>query len=341
MHDPWSEILACPVCFGSAREADPSGWTCRSCGACFPDGAVPVYIPEPGQAHWALGEQEYRHALNAYYRGRLQAGDGWWLDRNAYRTLLRKHDSEIYFEPLFDVIRENYRSPVILDAGGGEGWFTNRCEREIPGCRGLLLDLSDVIVHHGKVRNAIRSEVACASLLRLPIRGDAVDVIAAIEVLEHILNPGLFFRECFRVLKTGGRLILTTPNPLSPALWYEMGGIRGLLRMMSSGASSLTRDAGSGTGSEDPYRPHMDDSFSNFLNARQIGTLAENAGFRSVSLHSTGTGFAPMMYYWAERLHLPMTLCRPLSKLFCRVDRKILYRGRMNRGKVQRVICLK
>ena len=341
MHDPLFEILACPVCFGSAPDADSSGWTCRSCGARFPDGEVPVYIPEPGQEHWALQEQEYRKALNVYYRGRLQAGDGWWLDRNEYRTLLRQHDSETYFEPLFDVIREDYRSPVVLDAGGGEGWFTHRCEREIPGYRGLLLDLSDVIVHHGKVRNAIRSEVACASLLRLPIRSGAVDVIVAIEVLEHILNPGLFFRECLRVLKTGGRLILTTPNPLSPALWYEMGGIRGFVRMLRPGASGPMRDEYAGTGAEDPYRPHMDDSFRNFLNARQIGALADNAGFRSVSLHSSGAGFAPMIYYWAERLHLPMTLFRPLSKLLCRVDKKILFRGGMNRGKVQRVICLK
>jgi SAM-dependent methyltransferase len=341
MHDPLSDILACPVCFGSAHDADPSGWTCRSCGARFPEGEVPVYIPEPGQARWALKEQEYRKALNEYYRGRLQAGDGWWLDRNEYRTLLRRHDSEIYFEPLFDVIRENYCSPVVLDAGGGEGWFTNRCEREIPGHRGLLLDLSDAIVRHGKVRNGIRSEVACASLLRLPIQSGEVDVIVAIEALEHILNPGLFFCECFRVLKTGGRLILTTPNPLSPALWYEMGGIRGLLRMMSPGASSPLRDRYADAVEEDPYRPHMDDSFSNFLNPRQIGTLADEAGFRSVTLHSSGAGFAPMIYYWAERLHLPMALFRPLSRLFSSVDKKILFRGTLNRGKVQRVICLK
>jgi SAM-dependent methyltransferase len=341
MHDPSFEILACPVCFGSARDADPSGWTCRSCGVCFPAGEVPVFVPEPGQANWALGEQEYRKALNAYYRGRLQAGDGWWLDRNEYRSLLRQHDSETYFEPLFDVIRENYRSPVVLDAGGGEGWFTNRCEREIPGYRGLLLDLSDVIVHHGKVRHGIRSEAASASLLRLPIQSGEVDVIVAIEVLEHILNPGLFFRECFRVLKTGGRLILTTPNPLSPALWYEMGGIRGLLRMLSPGACSPLRDRYADAGAEDPYRPHMDDSFSNFLIPRQIGFLADEAGFRSVTLHSSGAGFAPMIYYWAERLHLPMTLFRPLSRLFSSVDKKILFRGTLNRGKVQRVICLK
>jgi hypothetical protein len=120
-----------------------------------------------------------------------------------------------------------------------------------------------------------------------------------------------------------------------------MGGIRGLLRMLRPGASSPQRDRYADAGAEDPYRPHMDDSFSNFLHARQIGTLSDEAGFRSVTLHSSGAGFAPMIYHWAERLHLPMTLFRPLSRLLSRVDKKILFRGTLNRGKVKRVICLK
>ena len=35
-------------------------------------------------------------------------------------------------------------------------------------------------------------------------------------VLAHLENPSLFLRECNRVLKDNGKLILTVPNPMSP-----------------------------------------------------------------------------------------------------------------------------
>ncbi|HET6266447.1 MAG TPA: methyltransferase domain-containing protein [Acidobacteriota bacterium] len=38
------------------------------------------------------------------------------------------------------------------------------------------------------------------------------DVITAIEIIEHMENPTHFLRECRKLLKPGGALILTTPN---------------------------------------------------------------------------------------------------------------------------------
>jgi hypothetical protein len=36
--------------------------------------------------------------------------------------------------------------------------------------------------------------------------------VVATEILEHLANPGLFLSECWRVLRPGGTLYLTTPN---------------------------------------------------------------------------------------------------------------------------------
>lgn len=41
------------------------------------------------------------------------------------------------------------------------------------------------------------------------------DVIAAIEVIEHLENPRALVRELVRLIKPGGWLVLTTPNQLS------------------------------------------------------------------------------------------------------------------------------
>ena len=55
-----------------------------------------------------------------------------------------------------------------------------------------------------------------------PFETRYADVMLAIDVIEHLENPWLFLRECKRILKPGGVLILTTPNILSPitmTLW--------------------------------------------------------------------------------------------------------------------------
>lgn len=39
-----------------------------------------------------------------------------------------------------------------------------------------------------------------------------VDAICAVEIIEHVENPYLFIRRCFKKLKPGGLLIISTPN---------------------------------------------------------------------------------------------------------------------------------
>ncbi|UZQ55315.1 class I SAM-dependent methyltransferase [Trichothermofontia sichuanensis B231] len=41
------------------------------------------------------------------------------------------------------------------------------------------------------------------------------DIVLAGEVIEHVLDTDLFLNQCYRVLKPGGHLLLTTPNLVS------------------------------------------------------------------------------------------------------------------------------
>ena len=45
-----------------------------------------------------------------------------------------------------------------------------------------------------------------------PFKENYAENIVAGELIEHLKNPVFFLKECHRVLKPGGRLILTTPN---------------------------------------------------------------------------------------------------------------------------------
>ena len=48
---------------------------------------------------------------------------------------------------------------------------------------------------------------------RLPFKSKQFDVVISIQVIEHLADPIDFLAECTRVLKMGGFLILSTPNP--------------------------------------------------------------------------------------------------------------------------------
>ena len=49
---------------------------------------------------------------------------------------------------------------------------------------------------------------------RLPFPTDAFDLVYAIEVFEHLHRPYDVLRECHRILKPGGFLVVSTPNLL-------------------------------------------------------------------------------------------------------------------------------
>jgi 2-polyprenyl-3-methyl-5-hydroxy-6-metoxy-1,4-benzoquinol methylase len=50
---------------------------------------------------------------------------------------------------------------------------------------------------------------------RIPLPDESADVVAALEVIEHLENPREFMRKLVRLAKPGGWVIVTTPNQLS------------------------------------------------------------------------------------------------------------------------------
>jgi len=52
----------------------------------------------------------------------------------------------------------------------------------------------------------------------LPWGDNSAEMITSLAVLEHLLNPDTNLKEIYRLLKLGGRLVLTTPAPLSKPL---------------------------------------------------------------------------------------------------------------------------
>jgi SAM-dependent methyltransferase len=101
---------------------------------------------------------------------------------------------------------------VVLEAGCGEGYGADL----LAGAARLVCGLDyDALTatHVGKAYPRVRA--VRGNLAALPVRSSGVDVVANLQVVEHLWDQEGFLRECRRVLRPGGRLLVTTPNRIT------------------------------------------------------------------------------------------------------------------------------
>ena len=109
-----------------------------------------------------------------------------------------------YYRPLSDAVNEilqQYRVKSVLDAGCGEGYYTNRMPEE---CAKLGVDLSRHGVDHGAKIARMRgtdADFCVASVFTVPVADDSFDAVTS-------LFAPCAEEELCRVLAPGGILIL-------------------------------------------------------------------------------------------------------------------------------------
>lgn len=99
---------------------------------------------------------------------------------------------------------------IVLDAGTGEG-YGGRLLRDAGARTVVGIDLDLAPLRHLAVTYPAVAPVR-ANLVALPVRTGAADVVVSAQTVEHLWDQQRFVGECARVLRPGGRLVLTTPN---------------------------------------------------------------------------------------------------------------------------------
>lgn len=117
---------------------------------------------------------------------------------------LRRH--EVVYDHVASLVQPD---DVVLDAGCGEGYGAAALVRE--GARVLALDYDRATTQHVALRYP-HLPAACGNLVALPLRRDAVDLLVSLQTVEHLWDQEAFVSECARVLRPGGRVVLSTPN---------------------------------------------------------------------------------------------------------------------------------
>lgn len=98
----------------------------------------------------------------------------------------------------------------ILDIGCHDGTFLSLIKKRNNNFYGL--DASDWAVSQSKKKDFDVRQFFFDDKTRLPFEDDFFDLIVAGEIIEHIYDTDFFLEEIRRVLKTNGKLLISTPN---------------------------------------------------------------------------------------------------------------------------------
>ena len=100
---------------------------------------------------------------------------------------------------------------------------------------------------------------------QLPFENETFDFISSLEIIEHLISPVNMLKEAWRVLKPGGKILITTPNVT------RIGSVLKLL----IGRTNYDRLAPPDYfNEEDEWRPHVYE-----YTMKELITLLNNSGF--------------------------------------------------------------
>lgn len=128
-----------------------------------------------------------------------------------------KEEYLLYLRFLFayEYARKNIpKQSLVLDLGCGEGYGTHYLAKKNKGATKIIgLDVDPATVRHADAVYALKE---CSFRLydgtAIPFTDNTFDAVISFQVVEHIKDDARYIREVWRVLKTRGVFICTTPN---------------------------------------------------------------------------------------------------------------------------------
>jgi 2-polyprenyl-3-methyl-5-hydroxy-6-metoxy-1,4-benzoquinol methylase len=250
----------------------------------LPEGAL-RYCPACGQLLSACTEQQY---VSSNRDWDTEAGT-WPSDKDMQR--LRKRRSQTV-KLVSRMLAKPYADLRLLDVGCSSGatvWIARDMGVDAEGVEPTPQPVAKARELGLKVHRGLLHEIAFPD--------DAFDVITLFEVLEHLDRPAALLRECRRILRPGGILVVGTGNTLS---WTR------ILRGRAWDFFDMREHGG-----------HI-----NFFSYRSIAVLAAATGFRVARVRTNGV----KLHQKEELPHLMYRLSKVLAELLS-VPARLLQRG--------------
>ena len=168
------------------------------------------------------------------------------------------------FARICELVRAQLPCEAFLDAGCGDGRYLRALDAELPE-RIAGVDISERILE--TARAAIpRAELRQGNLEALPFDDAAFDLALSTQVIEHVLDAPAAVAELVRVLRSGGRLVISTDN--------ERNVVTRVLNAPRTGAVRALRLRGTRGRVESPATPYTRASFRALLEVAGLVVFA-------------------------------------------------------------------
>ena len=98
----------------------------------------------------------------------------------------------------------------VLDAGTADALMLGKLNQVWPDTCFIGLEMNRSLLMTTNINGIQKIE---GDAMALPFGNEAVDAIVATAVIEHLPDPVRFVFECNRVIRRGGIIVITTPDP--------------------------------------------------------------------------------------------------------------------------------
>jgi len=119
---------------------------------------------------------------------------------------------EAYAFARYEISRSDDAQERFLDCGCGGGHEIARISkllgREPTHFTGIEWNVGELELARSNGYTVVKGDLN----EKLPVESESQDCAYALSLVEHLLMPCAFLKECHRVLRPGGRLVVLTPN---------------------------------------------------------------------------------------------------------------------------------
>lgn len=109
--------------------------------------------------------------------------------------------------------RINAPAATMLDLGSGTGYCAAKLAARFPGTHLVALDVALPMLRASAARLPEATQLVCGDLHALPLHGASSDLVVCSLALQWSSTPQQVFAELWRVLRPGGRALLSTFGP--------------------------------------------------------------------------------------------------------------------------------